>query len=335
MKSKPIKLCGVTISPGEKITLALPTPELYTCSPMHIPIHIIHGKKKGPCLLICGTVHGDETNSIIIIQNLLQTDFLKKGFRGTLITIPVLNVYGLVAQTRDLPGGKDLEQNFPGSKTGSFASRLAYLINHEILQHADYCIDLRSGELPMKKFPQIWTNLDIAECKDAATAFEAPVIMDTKNEEGFLFLHSKKSAKIVPTLVYEGGESLRLNEFPIKVGIKGIFKLMKHLNMFSSPVKSTRHTSVIFEAHEPIYSPASGICQFFKKIGSYVKKQELLAKIVDPFGTKQVHDILSPNDGIIITQRTSPLINEGETILEIGLLHQKLEQVPDFKNWKY
>ena len=52
MKNSAIQICDATIQPGEKTTLALPLPEQYSCSPLYMPIKVINGKKKGPCLLL-------------------------------------------------------------------------------------------------------------------------------------------------------------------------------------------------------------------------------------------------------------------------------------------
>lgn len=72
MKNTPLKICDTTIEPGERVTLALPTPSMFSCARMHVPIHVIHGKYKGPCLVVCGAMHGDEVNSIAIIERFLR-----------------------------------------------------------------------------------------------------------------------------------------------------------------------------------------------------------------------------------------------------------------------
>jgi len=126
MKNQPITICGIEIQPGEKLTLAIPTPQIYTCAPLHIPMHIIHGKKAGPRMLICATMYGDEVNGIDIVDRLLNLSILK-NLSGTLLCIPVMNVYGLINHSRYLPDGKDLAKSFPGSDVGSFAARSARL----------------------------------------------------------------------------------------------------------------------------------------------------------------------------------------------------------------
>ena len=76
MKNSVLQICGVNIQPGEKLTLALPTPEIYSCAPMHIPMHVIHGRKAGPRVLICATLYGDESNGIDIVHRLLNLRLL-------------------------------------------------------------------------------------------------------------------------------------------------------------------------------------------------------------------------------------------------------------------
>ncbi|WP_258006694.1 succinylglutamate desuccinylase/aspartoacylase family protein [Coxiella burnetii] len=111
-----------------------------------MPIKVIRGKEKGPCLLILAAMRGNQLNGTEIINRLLDHTILKR-LQGTLIAIPVMNVYGLINRSHYLPGGIELDRNFPGSKTGSHAARLADLFTKEILDKADYCIDLQTGLL--------------------------------------------------------------------------------------------------------------------------------------------------------------------------------------------
>ena len=50
-----------------------------------------------------------------------------------------------LSKSRDFPDGRDLNRVFPGSKTGSLASRVAFHFAKEILPLADYCIDYHTG----------------------------------------------------------------------------------------------------------------------------------------------------------------------------------------------
>ena len=233
MKNKPLEILNTTIQPGEQLTLAFPTPELYTCVPIHIPIHVLHGRKEGPCLLICAALHGDEINGIAIIQKLLNF-VQKKKIAGTLIAVPVVNIYGLLSQQRQLPDRRDLEKNFPGSETGSYAARYARFFTDQIFSKATHCIDLHTGEHHFQKYPQVLTNFHRKEALELARAFTAPLMIHSESDYGFLWQMDEKAG--IPTLIYQTGEALRLDPVGISLGLRGIIKVMQNLGMLLNPI---------------------------------------------------------------------------------------------------
>jgi uncharacterized protein len=332
MKNSPLQICNITIQPGERLTLALPTPEIYTCAPMHIPVHVIHGKKAGPTLLICAAIHGDEVNGVAIIHKLLNLKSLK-SINGTLIAVPVVNIYGLIAQSRNLPDRRDLEGAFPGNETGSFASRLAYLFTNEILSKATHIIDIHTGEPYYNKLPQIHTFLN-EKTEKIAKAFAAPVTLNNISSRSLLWLMHKDDSKIV--MLYEAGQALQVQDLPIKAGIKGILNVMRKLKMIApSKIKTKTQESLVIKNTSWIRAPGSGICRLYKKLGSYVRKGDLIAGIIDPFGTEQKYKITSPCNGIIITENTLSLVNEGESLFQIALTSDSekvLSQIESLEN---
>lgn len=330
MKNSPLKISNITIQPGERITVALPTPELYTCAPMYIPIHIIHGKKAGPTLLICGSIHGDEINGVAITQRLLKLRLLK-GIRGTLIVIPSINIYGMITLSRNLPDRRDLEGSFPGSESGSFASRLANLLTEEIFDHITHCIDLHTGEPHITKFPQVRTATNHADARQLAHYFQPPVIVNTKSDEGLLWLLHREEKK-VPTIIFETGEALRLDEYGIRVGVKGIVRVMRNLDMLSTKFQSSKtRYPVQLDSEYWIRASSSGLCEVFGKVGSFVKKGALLARILDPFGTEQREEIFAPFNGVIVGKNNLPILNEGEPILHLAEV--KAETAERIQEW--
>ena len=330
MKNSPLKIGNITIQPGERITVALPTPELYTCAPIYIPIHIVHGKRAGPTMLVCGAMHGDEINGVAIIQRFLKLRLLD-SIRGTLIVIPTLNIYGMITQSRNLPDRRDLEGSFPGSETGSFASRLAYFLTQEIFSHITHCIDLHTGEPHISKFPQVKTSIANLEAKKLADHFQAPVILDTESKQGLLWLLHRETNPI-PTIIYETGEALRLDVRGINMGVRGIVRVMRSIDMLSASMKMAKSpVSIPLKAELWVRAPSSGLCEVFHKIGAWVKKGTRLAKIFDPFGTEQREEIFSPIDGVVIARNHLPILNEGEPILQIA--ETKESAVERIQNW--
>lgn len=316
MSSSPLHIRNLTIHPGENISLALPTPEIYTCAPLHIPIHIIHGKKKGPTLLVCAALKGDEMNGVAIIQRLLKLKLIKK-LRGTLIAIPAVNIYGLMTQSRLLPDRRDLEGSFPGSEHGPYSSRLAHMLTNEIFSLATHCIDIHTGEPYSQKFPQVLTRINDKEALDLAMAFNAPIILHTNKKMGLLWQLEHEQG--IPTIRYEAGEALRLDELSIKVGVRGIINVMRGLEMLPKVQKEAKAIKpLIVHSTQWVHAPGSGLCDIYKKMGKHVRKGDKLAMISDPFGTVQKHHITSPVEGTIIARNNIPILNEGEPLMQIA-----------------
>ena len=142
------------ILPGEQRKIALPVAKLYTDADVSLPVHIIRAKKPGPIIFVSAAVHGDELNGIEIIRRLIhQKKF--KIIKGTVIAVPMVNVYGVVNQSRYMPDRRDLNRCFPGSTKGSLAGRVAYIFLNEIVKHCDYGIDLHTGAIHRSNLPQI------------------------------------------------------------------------------------------------------------------------------------------------------------------------------------
>lgn len=314
-KNKTLKICDTTVLPGERITLAFPTPELYTCIPMYIPIHVIHGKYAGPCVLISAAMHGDEINGISIIQKLLSHSALKSIY-GTIIAIPVVNVFGLLNHSRNLPDHRDLVASFPGSETGSLAARLTHALNKEILCHPSHIIHIESGEPHYAKLPQVQTNVFQDDLLEFAQAFNPPVIRHFAGKDGLAKLLKMSGQKV---LIYTAGEALRQDSHSIRYGLNGIIRTLKSLNVLKSK-SAPKQVVKSLVLHQSIWvrSPGSGLSTFYKKLGQSVSKGERLGEVTDPFGTKKTFEVISPIDGVIISCNTNPLLNEGDHLFEIG-----------------
>jgi uncharacterized protein len=331
MKNTPITICGVEIQPGEKLTLAMPNPEIYSCAPLHIPMHIIHGKKAGPRILICATLYGDEVNGIAIVDRLLNLSILK-NLAGTLLCIPVMNVYGLINHSRYLPDGKDLAKSFPGSNGGSFAARLAHLFSSQILDHMTHCVNIRSGSQHIFKLPQIYFHPEDPEAKSLATSFDTPIIHPCHEKTGFFYSDLKQPK--IPTLIFEGGEANRSDEYTIKLGLRGIVKMLRQLQMIriKNRMQGRKPSPLIAENTFWIRASSSGLFHFIKKVGKQIQKGEKLASITDPFGSTKHFDIIAPKTGIITAINTHPHVYEGQGIIEMAelktLSHASIEIPP-------
>ncbi|HSR50933.1 MAG TPA: succinylglutamate desuccinylase/aspartoacylase family protein [Acidobacteriota bacterium] len=310
------------VKAGERVTVDLPVARLYTHTSMSMPVHVVRSKREGPTLFVSAAVHGDEINGTEIIRRLLESKILKR-LRGTLLAIPVVNVFGFVYGSRYLPDRRDLNRVFPGASKGSLASQLAHLFMSEIVAHADYGIDLHTGSYHRFNLPQIRCDMGDERTAELARAFGVPVILDATLRDGSLRQAVTEEHKI-PMLLYEAGEAMRFDETSIRAGLRGVTNVMRTIGML--PKKRSRKTVATENALQPIVAassswvraPISGILTRPVDLGARVTKGDLLATVTDPY-CDTCGEVRSEHEGIIIGRHELPLIHKGDALFHIGL----------------
>lgn len=315
-KNKSVTIAGETVNPGEWKTINVQIGKLYTHSDLTMPVQVCCGRQAGPILFISAAIHGDELNGVEIIRRLLKVKSIKR-LKGTLITVPIVNLHGFINHSRYLPDRRDLNRSFPGSKSGSIAGRLANTFLNEIVKKSTHGIDLHTGAINRTNLPQIRADLDDQGVRAMAESFGAPVMLNSNLRDGSLRAAAVKRG--IPILLYEAGEALRFDEVSIRAGVNGIINVMRHLKMLpASRRKSVPRKPVIARGSFWIRAPHSGIFRSLAEDGTRVEaKKTLIGVISDPFGESEV-EVYSPNSGIIIGQMRMPLVNEGEALFHIA-----------------
>jgi predicted deacylase len=314
-KQEIITIGGTDIHPGQRVTLDLAAAKLYTHMDIKMPVHVIHGKKYGPCLFVCAAIHGDEILGVEIIRRLLKLKALNR-LRGTLIAVPAVNVFGFINHSRYSPDRRDLNRFFPGTEGGSLTSQLANLFMKEIVSQCAYGIDLHSGSNHRENFPQIRAYVDDPEIEQLAYAFGAPIIMAANELEGSLRQASKDMG--IKMLLYEAGEVLRFEEVAIRAGIRGIIGVMRAIGMLGAvSVKKTNVHPVISHSSTWVRAPISGIVRTMIRLGDRVTENSTLGIISDPFGEVE-EPIVSSAAGIVIGRLNFPLVHKGDALFHVA-----------------
>ncbi len=154
---------------------------------------------------------------------------IRKKLHGTLIAIPVVNVFGFIHKSRYLPDRRDLNRSFPGSERGSIAGRMAYQLFDQVIRQCSHVIDLHTAAIHRTNLPQIRANLDNQDAAAMATAFGAPVVVDAALREGSLRAEAERIG--IPVITYEAGEALRFEPYAINAGVRGVIRVMRDLGM--------------------------------------------------------------------------------------------------------
>jgi len=319
------------VKPGETKIVQLELPGLHSETSVAMPVHVIHGKKEGPVLFLSAAVHGDEINGVEVIRRLLSMNSLKR-LRGTLLAVPVVNVFGFDGHSRYLPDRRDLNRSFPGRESGSLAGRLANIFMSEVGCLSDIGIDLHTAAIHRDNFPQIRADLKAGQLHDLARAFGPPVLLHSAPPEGSL-RHSAQKEN-VPVMVYEAGEALRFDEVSIRVAVRGILNVMRELGMLAKTRARKSKPPVLLRSSTWVRAPQSGILRAQVALGDMVSRGDVLGYISDPAGKKDVVVEASSN-GVIIGRSNIPLVYEGEALFHIGrsqqtsLLEEHLDTLQD------
>lgn len=320
MTGSPSLFIGDTeIKPGSRVKLQLTSAKLYTDTDMAIPVEVIRAKRAGPTFFISAAIHGDELNGIEIVRRLLSSDKFKL-VRGTLIAVPMVNVYGMLTQSRYMPDRRDLNRSFPGSSKGSLTARLANLFLTEIVSKCDYGIDLHTGAIHRSNLPQIRANLEDEETLALAKTFGVPVLLNANLRDGSLRQSASESGTRI--LLYEAGEALRFDELSIRAGIKGVHNVLASLGMIAKRRRKKPNIEpFIANKSSWLRTPESGIVRDVKHLGDHVKKGDVLAHVCSPTGN-YVHDVIAPHSGIIIGKQNIPLVQEGDAMFHVALFEE-------------
>jgi predicted deacylase len=313
---KPLVIFGETVLPGENKTIQLEIARLHTTTKLTIPIIVRRSKIEGPVVLFSAGIHGDEFNGIEIVRQLISKK-INKPKRGTIICIPIINIYGFINKSRDFPDGRDLNRVFPGTKKGSLASRFAFHIMTDIIPIVNYAVDFHAGGAGRFNAPQIRLTENNPELKALADAFNAPFTLYSKNIAGSFRNSSEKLD--VKMLLFEGGKSLDINDEVAAEGINGVKRFLKHLDMldFKHNAPMPKKPTIYIEKSSWLRAKCSGLLNDNNLVGQFVKKGTALGMITDPFG-KFERKIKAPNDGYVINANQSPIVYEGDAIYHLS-----------------
>jgi predicted deacylase len=242
-----------------------------------------------------------------------------RKLKGTLLIVPVVNVFGFDAHSRYLPDRRDLNRCFPGREEGTLASRLAHLFMSEVVCRSSYGIDLHTAAIHRDNLPQIRADLKFRELNELARDFQAPVLLHSAPPEGSL--RHAAAQENVSVMVYEAGEALRFDEISIRVAVRGILNVMRVLGMLRKNKAQRGKPSVLLRSSSWIRASRSGILRAQVGLGDMVKKGDVLGSISDP-GSDQDEVIEAANDGIVIGRTNIPLVYEGDALFHIGRSRQ-------------
>jgi predicted deacylase len=314
---QPFIIAGQSIAPGTQADIGFPITTMATGTASSLALRVLHGARPGPAVFVSAAIHGDEIIGTAVIQRLAQ-ELNPEALAGTVLLVPVANIFGFINGSRYLPDRRDLNRSFPGSAGGSLAGQLAHIFYREVVARCCLGIDIHSAAIHRYNLPQIRIAAGNRKLIELAMAFGAPVIIESPLRDGSLRDLAQKNG--VDMLLMEAGEALRFDRLSIETGVEGVTRVLAHLGMIEAD-DGLSSVGIPARANRSVWvrAPRGGITHRVRKSGDPVRKGDVLASVAGLFG-EEIEALVSPVDGIIIGHATLPVVHQGDALFHIAAI---------------
>jgi predicted deacylase len=324
----PFTIGPLQANAGEAVSGYLEVPASGGDAGTRIPVSVIRGAKPGPVLVLIAGVHGYEYPGITALQELRQS-LPPATLAGTLVLVHIANppsFYGRTIYTSPVDG-KNLNRVFPGKAEGTLSERIAYVLTKQIIERADYLIDLHAGDgnealRPYVYMPVVGKPALDAASRGLALAFgldhivydEGPLL----SPEASLYTDQTALSRGIPAITAETGQlGLNSREW-VELALNGIHNVLRHLHMVAGPEKPK--TNVVWlTGYEVVPSPAQGIFRAAVRDGYAIAANGLLGVLVNPFG-ETITEIRSPFAGVVNYVVGTPPVSAGDPVAMVSRL---------------
>ena len=314
MARAPFEIGGATVPPGSRLSIEFPVARLPHGAHAALPCMVVHGRRAGPTLWLTAAVHGDELTGVEVIRRVLAR-VKTRALSGTILAVPMVNVFGITEGSRYLPDRRDLNRSFPGSAKGSLAARLAHLLMTEIVSRGDYGVDIHSGSDHRENLAQVRANLKDPDTLALALAFGAPILIDARERAGSL--RGEAAARGSRVLLFEAGAPHRFDEAGVAVGEAGVLRVLGALGM--TPSAPLDHRTPTLVSHKTAWSRAArgGLFRVEVDLGARVAKDAHLGTVADVFGGNS-SKVTARVAGLVIGLRRNPVVYQGDALAHVA-----------------
>jgi len=315
-------MAGASVRRGERRDVHIRVSEGLSGAGIDVPVRVWRGPRPGPVVFVTGAVHGDEVNGTGTVRQLiLDPPFELAG--GTLLLAPVVNTLAFERHTRYLPDRRDLNRCFPGSASGSLASRIAHKLFSEIVERCDYGIDLHSAAAGRTNFPNVRGDLADPAVSRLAMAFGCEVVLDGAGPEGSLRRAACSSGR--PTILLEAGEVWKVEPGMVAYGVRGIRNVLIELGLVEGQPEAPLFRAVVDRAFW-VRAEVGGFLEFHVAPGALVRAGDPLATNSSMLG-EQRNVLTAPEDAVVIGMTTQPAVVPGLPVCHLAVPRNGVEPI--------
>jgi predicted deacylase len=292
-----------------------------------IPISIVRGAQPGPTLALIAGTHGSEVAPIVALQR-VRAALDPAVLRGTILMVHVANLPSFLGRTvyYSPVDGKNLNRVYPGKADGTVSERIAHAITSQIIDRADYLVDIHSGDGNESLRPYTyWSPLGMDARADSIAREMAlawgndHIVIDTvrpRDRQATVYTQNTAHIRGKPALTTEAGYLGIAAEDMVQRNVDGVFRLLRYFRMMPGEPELVGQP-LFFERTEVLRSPGTGVWHPRVERGQSVQKGALLGVLTDFFGEPQA-EIRAPFGGIVLYIVGTPAMSQGEPIGMVG-----------------
>lgn len=318
----PFKILEAEVLPGASARLEWNASQSFAGGEVISPITVVHGTRPGPVLCLTAAVHGDELNGVEIVRRVVNE--LKPGeLGGTVIGVPIVNLFGFTRNSRYLPDRRDLNRFFPGSRYGSIASRIASSFFASVVKHCDAVVDFHTGSFDRSNLPQVRADLSNPDVLEFTRGFGATTVLHSEGSKGMLRVAATQAG--IPAVAFEVGGPGQLQPAEIGHGVQAIHTLLHKLGMTRTRPEWDEPQPVFYDSVW-VRSNAGGLLLSEVQLGQRVQRGQKLGSVIDPINNIE-REIVAPVFGRVIGMALNQVVLPGFAAYHLGEETSELQAV--------
>lgn len=306
-------LLGTDVQPGTRARVYWNASQTYAGGEMRTPVDVVHGDRKGPVLCLTAAVHGDELNGVEVVRRVMK-QLSPTPLAGTVVGVPVVNLFGFSRNSRYLPDRRDLNRFFPGSPTGSIASRIAYSFFDQVARHCDVLVDMHTGSFDRINLPQVRADLRISHVLEFTRGFGATPVLHSAGSRGMLRVAATQAG--IPAVTFEVGGPGELEPREIEAGVQALLTLVHKLGMVRDSPEWLEPQAIFYESRW-VRANRGGMLISDVALGERVQRGQRIGLIVDPLENSET-DIVASVSGRVIGMALNQVVLPGYAIFHLG-----------------